>query len=127
MPSGRAAGGGCSRDPVIDTVTVTSPLVRTRPSQGARGNTPSSRRALVLVVLVFAIVGVSLIAIASKLFGPSRNDTSPVNLSTQVDMAQGLAHQSAIVRLGGARIEVLSPTLLRLEYSPSGNFEDSPT
>jgi hypothetical protein len=50
-----------------------------------------------------------------------------VDLSTPVDMANGLAHRSAIVRSGDARIEVLSPTLLRLEYSPSGSFENSPT
>ena len=55
------------------------------------------------------------------------SDTSPVNLSTPIDIANGMAHRSAIVRAGDARIEVLSPTLLRLEYSPSGNFENSPT
>jgi hypothetical protein len=77
--------------------------------------------------LGLAVVAVVVFAVVSNVFGRSRNDTSPVNLSTPVDMANGLAHQSAIVRSGGARIEVLSPTLLRLEYSPSGNFEDSPT
>lgn len=50
-----------------------------------------------------------------------------MDLATPVDLADGQAHQAAIVRSGGARIEVLSPTLLRLEYSPSGNFEDTPT
>ncbi len=59
--------------------------------------------------------------------GASDSDRSPVNLATPVDMADGLAHSSAIVRSGDARIEVLSPTLLRLEYSPSGRFENSPT
>jgi hypothetical protein len=42
-------------------------------------------------------------------------------------MADGLAHRSAVVRSGDARFEVLSPTLIRLEYSPSGSFENSPT
>ncbi len=38
-----------------------------------------------------------------------------------------MAHPSAIVRSGNARIEVLSPSLFRLEYSPSGTFLNSPT
>jgi hypothetical protein len=57
----------------------------------------------------------------------AHTDTAPVNLATPVDMANGRAHPSAIVRSGDARIEVLSPTLLRLEYSPTGRFENSPT
>jgi hypothetical protein len=59
--------------------------------------------------------------------GAAHGDTSPVDLATPVDMAAAVAHRSAVVRAGAARIEVLSPTLLRLEYSPSGNFENSPT
>ena len=35
-----------------------------------------------------------------QLPGPSSNDRSPVNLATPVNMADGMAHQSAIVRLG---------------------------
>ena len=55
------------------------------------------------------------------------SDSSPVDLATPVDMADGVARSSAVVRAGDARIEVLSPTLLRLEYSPTGRFENSPT
>jgi hypothetical protein len=66
-------------------------------------------------------------ATASGQSGPSTSDASPVDLATPVDMADGVAHRSAIVRSGDARIEVLSPTLLRLEYSPSGTFENRPT
>jgi hypothetical protein len=40
---------------------------------------------------------------------------------------QGHAQRAAIVRAGAARIEVLSPTLVRLEYAPDGAFEDRPT
>ena len=92
----------------------------------------SIRRLLVgLVVTEVLLTAVALSypswAAASSLPGPSTSDTSPVNLATPVNMANGMAHQSAIVRSGDARIEVLSPTLLRLEYSPSGNFENSPT
>jgi len=54
-------------------------------------------------------------------------DTSPVNLATPVNFSDGVAHQQATVTAGDARIEVLTPGLLRLEYSPSGRFENDPT
>jgi len=88
------------------------------------GNRSGRRRILVLVA-VMAVAAV--VVIGTDVLGASHDDTSPVNLSTPVDMADGMAHRSAIVHSGKARIEVLSPTLLRLEYSPSGNFENSPT
>jgi len=59
--------------------------------------------------------------------GEATTDTAPVNLSTPVDLSDGTAHRSAVVRVGDARIEVLSPTLLRVEYSPTAHFEDLPT
>ena len=59
--------------------------------------------------------------------GAASGDSSPVNLKTPVNMAKGVAHRSAIVRAGAVRVEVLGPTLLRLEYSPSQHFENSPT
>ena len=34
---------------------------------------------------------------------------------------------SAVVHVGDVRVEVLTPSLLRLEYSPSQHFENSPT
>ena len=85
----------------------------------------SSRRTL--VVATWLATTVVIVATASTSSATTPDDTSPVNLSTPVDMANGLARQSAIVQVGDARIEVLSPTLLRLEYSPSRNFENSPT
>jgi len=81
----------------------------------------------VLALLIGALVVVVLLVTLLNPFAPSSDDTSPVNLATPVDLADGLANHAAIVQLGDARIEVLSPTLLRLEYSPSANFEDSPT
>lgn len=59
--------------------------------------------------------------------GAASRDTSPVDLATPVDIAAGMAHSSAIVHMGDVRIEVLSPSLLRLEYSPSEHFENGPT
>jgi hypothetical protein len=50
-----------------------------------------------------------------------------VNLRTPVDLGAGTAHASAVVHAGPVRVEVLSPTLLRLEYSPSQHFENAPT
>ena len=86
---------------------------------------------MLVLVLAVLMVGVVLYgpaqATASGHPAAAHTDTSPVNLATPVDMANGVAHQSAIVRSGDARIEVLSPTLLRLEYSPTGVFENSPT
>jgi alpha-glucosidase (family GH31 glycosyl hydrolase) len=37
------------------------------------------------------------------------------------------AADAAVVRDRGARFEILTPTLLRLEFAPDGRFEDSPT
>jgi hypothetical protein len=101
----------------------------------ARGAAPGSHRLLLLASGSAVVVVLSLLVVLSGPaqavtpgpVGPPRHDTSPVNLSTPVDMANGLAQQSAVVRSGGARIEVLTPTLLRLEYSPSGTYENRPT
>jgi len=86
-----------------------------------------------LLMLVPLALGVIVLlsdpspATASNQTVSSPSATTPVNLATPVNMADGVAHPSAVVRSGDARIEVLSPTLLRLEYSPSGGFENSPT
>ncbi|MGA3148178.1 MAG: TIM-barrel domain-containing protein [Acidimicrobiales bacterium] len=85
---------------------------------------------MVVPLLVLAIVALVVFLVRGSGPGapaPPRTATSPVDLSTPVDMAAGVAHPSAVVRSGDARIEVLGPTLLRLEYSPSGTFENSPT
>ena len=50
-----------------------------------------------------------------------------MDLATPIDMAAGSAHRSAIVHVGAVRIEVLTPSLLRLEYSPTQHFENDPT
>lgn len=64
---------------------------------------------------------------AEETSGTATTDTSPVDLATKIDLRNGVAHRDATVTEGHARIEVLSTGLLRLEYSPSGQFEDSPT
>ncbi len=87
-----------------------------------------SRVRLFLITFAVAIVlAVVLFVTLTRHSGPSRTDTAPVDLATHVDMANGVAHKTAVVRMGDARIEVLSATLLRLEYAPSGHFENTPT
>ncbi|MCC7292893.1 MAG: hypothetical protein IT449_12600 [Phycisphaerales bacterium] len=44
-----------------------------------------------------------------------------------VDFAGGIAAEGAVVRGDHARITVLTPTLLRLEYDPDARFEDRPS
>jgi hypothetical protein len=82
--------------------------------------------AAIPLAVVLALCSPAL-AVTGTASGKATTDTSPVNLSTPVDMADGMASPSAIVHAGDARIEVLSSTLLRLEYSPTGHFENSPT
>ena len=55
------------------------------------------------------------------------SDSSPVNLSNSIDMANGKAQAAATVVEGDARFEVLAPEVIRMEYSPTGSFLDDPT
>jgi len=55
------------------------------------------------------------------------SDTSPVNLSNSINMANGNAQAAATVVEGDARFEVLTPEVIRMEYSPTGSFLDEPT
>jgi Glycosyl hydrolases family 31/Domain of unknown function (DUF5110)/IPT/TIG domain/Carbohydrate binding module (family 6) len=52
---------------------------------------------------------------------------SPVDLAAPIDFAAGVAARGATVLAGDARFEVLGDGLIRMEYSPRGNFEDLPT
>ena len=81
----------------------------------------------VFVVLAGIIVGSAASASGAKPTGAASGDTSPVDLATPIDMAAGMAHGSAVVHVGDVRVEVLTPSLLRLEYSPSQHFENGPT
>lgn len=77
------------------------------------------------VALPLSLVAVA--SLSSAAAATPAGDRSPVDLSTPVDFAQAVANRSADVRSGDVRIEVLSPTLLRLEYSPTARFENLPT
>jgi hypothetical protein len=83
--------------------------------------------ALSLVPLMAVVVVLGAGPSGATSAGTAARDTSPVDLATPVSMGAGVAHRSAIVHVGPVRVEVLTPTLLRLEYSPTQRFEDSPT
>jgi hypothetical protein len=87
--------------------------------------------ALAAVSVLPATVGAAASAATSGTGGApasaATTDTSPVNLSTKVNMAAGKARQQATVVAGDARFEVLAPDVIRLEYSPTGSFLDQPT
>jgi alpha-glucosidase (family GH31 glycosyl hydrolase) len=86
------------------------------------------------VVGVLALLGPLVTAGSASAAGPkatpdaaATTDTSPVNLSTNINLANGAAAQAATVVEGDARFEVLTPEVVRMEYSPTGSFLDLPT
>jgi alpha-glucosidase (family GH31 glycosyl hydrolase) len=110
--------------------------------RNVRTNTPTSppalrttrrrRRAAAIGVAAGALlVPLSLTgpaqAVGAKPTAAATSDTSPVNLSTKINMADGVARQGATVVAGDARFEVLTPDVIRLEYSPDGSFLNQPT
>ena len=79
-------------------------------------------------VLVAVAAAVALFIPAGSAFAQTAtSDTSPVNLSNSIDMADGKAQAAATVVEGDARFEVLTPEVIRMEYSPTGSFLDDPT
>jgi hypothetical protein len=76
-----------------------------------------------MAVTTAALVATTGLAAAQT----ATSDTSPVNLSTSIDMANGKAATAATVVEGDVRFEVLTPEVIRMEYSPTGSFLDDPT
>jgi len=77
---------------------------------------------------LIAAVAVALVATAGPASAQTAtSDTSPVNLSNNINMANGTAASQATVVEGDARFEVLAPEVIRMEYSPTGSFLDDPT
>lgn len=77
---------------------------------------------------LIAAVAVTLVATAGPATAQTAtSDTSPVNLSNNINMANGTAASQATVVEGDARFEVLAPEVVRMEYSPTGSFLDDPT
>ena len=81
------------------------------------------KAAIAVVAAVIVVVAAGPGASAQT----ATSDTSPVNLSNNIDMANGAAASPAIVVSGDARFEVLTPEVIRMEYSPTGSFLNDPT
>jgi alpha-glucosidase (family GH31 glycosyl hydrolase) len=78
--------------------------------------------------LITAVAAVALLVTAGPAAAQTAtSDTSPVNLSASIAMANGKAATAATVVEGDARFEVLTPGVIRMEYSPTGSFLDTPT
>jgi alpha-glucosidase (family GH31 glycosyl hydrolase) len=76
-------------------------------------------------VWIAAAAMVTVFAPASQAAATSAS--SPVNLTTPIDFGAAQASRAATVTAGDARFEVLGAGLIRMEYAPSGHFEDAPT
>lgn len=86
----------------------------------------ASRRSL--AAMCGAAVLIAPVAASSLPHGAgARTALPPVNLAAKINMALGKAASRETVVEGDARFEVLSPELIRLEYSPTGHFLDTPT
>ena len=80
-----------------------------------------------VATLVSMLVAVAVLVLPATALAVATSPTSPVNLATPVDFGAAKAARGATVVAGDARFEVLGDGLIRLEYSPSGSFEDAPT
>ena len=96
-----------------------------------------SRRTRRVSVAGIGLLGLAIVAVPGVSTGSASAGTaagpaavsphSPVNLATPIDFAGAVAARGAIVSAGDARFEVLGDGLIRMEYSPSGHFEELPT
>jgi hypothetical protein len=94
----------------------------------------TSGKALIAAVAVAVVATAGPVSAQTLTSGTSRasaqtatSDTSPVNLSNNINMANGTAASQATVVEGDARFEVLAPEVIRMEYSPTGSFLNNPT
>ena len=85
------------------------------------------RRVSRVAAVASALVVGGVLALPAIAQSPPGSPTSPVNLATPVDFGAAKAAKQATVLAGDARFEVLGDGLIRMEYSPSGTFEDAPT
>ena len=100
-------------------------LLRTR-WHGRRVSAVGIVSALVLAVVSYLAIAADAGASVTG-SGSATTDTSPVDLSTKIDMAAGKARGGATVVAGDARFEVLKPDVIRLEYASAGSFMNAPT
>jgi Glycosyl hydrolases family 31/Domain of unknown function (DUF5110)/NPCBM-associated, NEW3 domain of alpha-galactosidase/IPT/TIG domain/Carbohydrate binding module (family 6) len=81
------------------------------------------------VVAAFASVLVAVLALVlpGLAQAAATSPTSPVNLATPIDFASAKATRGATIVAGDARFQVLGSGLIRMEYSPTGTFQNAPT
>ena len=77
--------------------------------------------------LVSMLVAAAVLILPGTALAAATSPTSPVDLATPVDFGAAKPAPGATVLAGDARFEVLGDGLIRMEYSPSGSFEDAPT
>ena len=85
------------------------------------------RRCPLAVVVVLVLVVGAVLAFAGVALSAANSPTSPVDLATPVNFGAAQASHRATVSAGNARFQVLGDGLIRMEYSPTGSFEDAPT
>ena len=92
---------------------------------------PTRRRTWPKAAIAAAAAAAAILVVAAAAGTASAQtattDTSPVNLSNNINMANGTAATQATVIEGDARFEVLAPEVIRMEYSPTGSFLNDPT
>lgn len=100
-----------------------------RVNHSSRARTaPRAGRSPRISALITAATAAALLAPAGPAVAQTAtSDSSPVNLSNAINMADGKAASQATVVEGNARFEVLAPEVVRMEYSPTGAFQDTPT
>jgi hypothetical protein len=77
--------------------------------------------------LVSTLVAAAVLVLPGTALAAASSPASPVNIATPVDFGAAKAAPAATVVAGDARFEVLGNGLIRMEYAPSGSFEDAPT
>jgi hypothetical protein len=99
--------------------------------EGTVSRSHRTRRALLagfgILALALPLARAGTASAVSAATPAATSPHSPVDLATPVNFADGVATRGATVSAGDARFEVLGGGLIRMEYSPKGNFEDLPT
>jgi hypothetical protein len=81
-------------------------------------------RVATIATVVAAAAGMAL---AGGAQAAATSPTSPVNIATPTDFSAAKATRGATVIAGDARFQILGDGLIRMEYSPSGTFDNPPT
>ena len=85
------------------------------------------RQPRVVAAAVSVLAAVSVSVWGTSAAAAATSPSSPVNLTTPIDFGAAQAAPAATVTAGDARFELLGAGLIRMEYAPSGRFEDAPT